>query len=384
MTAHVRNASTAARAGRAAPAALALVLLALPRGEAHAALASAAASVFEAVPFVCAAAVLPGRFARLAPLLACGCGGSLPGALSLPALALCWLAFGPALTLARAATALGLAVLARRTRRRTRAPAGCAQAPDPLAELAGIGCAAFAGALVEAALPALRGMWAPAALLAGLLAGGLLPCATAGVSLAAGLRPSAPAVAAGLLAGAGIVRLSLPIRPCGARRDGRPAAALLLGACLWLAFGDARGFLNPRLAWLAPAGALGSVCLLRGVSTRLRPAALLPLALLAALTFGSPPPGERAATLPLGLYPGAALDFTGRVGPGGRSVRRAAILCCRADAHVLEVPLEVPLALPAGRWVRVTGTMESTPAGLRLGRIRAAAVAPPRDPFAYL
>jgi hypothetical protein len=111
---------------------------------------------------------------------------------------------------------------------------------------------------------------------------------------------------------------------------------------------------------------------------------MLPLALLTALALGSPAPDEGFATLPVGLYPGLSVDFTGTLRPGGRAVARAAILCCRADAEVLELPLAAALRLPPGTWVRVHGAIEPAQGGLRLRVTEAFPVPRPRDPYAYL
>jgi hypothetical protein len=126
------------------------------------------------------------------------------------------------------------------------------------------------------------------------------------------------------------------------------------------------------------------VALRRGTRTTLAVPPLLPAALLAALALGSPPPGAATATLPVGLYPGLAVDFTGTVRPGGRAVGRAAMLCCRADAQLLILPLAVRLPTAAGSWVRVRGTIEGSGGTLRLGNVQAEPVAAPHDPFVYL
>ena len=382
MTAHLRNASTLpVRAGRAAAAALALALLALPHGAACAALASAAACVFEAAPFILGAGLLPSRLSGAAALLACGCGARLPGALSPAALGLCWLSFGPAVALARAAAAALLWAV------RSAAPGPATaeqQAPDAVADLGLVGAAAFAGSLLQGIVPASAG-WPPAAFALGALAGALLPCAGAGVAAAAGLRSTAPAAAAGLLAASGIA----VFRPWRTRRPApRNATGVLLvliGASSWLTLRGGHGFLNPRLALLAPAGALAAALALRSApATRLPAPWLLPAGLLLALANGSPLPPEAPATLPLGLYPGRAVDFTGVLRPGGRALARAAILCCRADAQWLELPLSRRSAAAPGTWLRARGRIEAATDGLRLEAEHLERVAAPADPFVYL
>ncbi len=451
------------RACRAAAAALALLVLALPPAAAHGALAAAAGSLFEALPFVLAGTLLPTRLAFAGPLLACGCGGRLPGALSLPAVGLCWVSFGPAVTLARTAAAI-LAALAgfgglRGARcRGGRSPRGgirdraqvggrpgvaCKpgsrphnavdqrlrtlqpdESPDPFVDLGRIGLAGFAGSLVAQALPAtVHGLWPPVAFLAGAVAGSLSPCATAALTAAEGLRAASPAAAAGLLSSAGLVslRAGLPVlslrpgRPGMPRRPGRPgvalppgrrsvkqrlrwtggeesarhgtgmALALTIGACLWLTFRGGAGFLNPRLWILGPAGAaMAGLAFVRGSRTALAAPLLLPLALLSALALGSPPPGETVATLPLGLYPGALIDFTGTIRAGRQAVGRAAIVCCRADARLIVLPLDIGLPWRPGTWVRVRGRIRAGPDGLQATGVSAERVPQPRDPFAYL
>lgn len=89
--------------------AVAIVCLAASPATRTAAIAAAAATLFEATPFVLAAALIPrGRLTPLLALLGCGCGRSGPGALGLPAFGICWLAFGPAVAIARAAAAVAL------------------------------------------------------------------------------------------------------------------------------------------------------------------------------------------------------------------------------------------------------------------------------------
>ena len=155
-------------------------------------------------------------------------------------------------------------------------------------------------------------------------------------------------------------------------------------ACLWLAFEGGRGFIHPRLLVLAPAGAAAAIFGLTRPNRTTLSGAMVPLLLGGALLTGSPPPPEGAATLPLGLYAGRDVDFTGTVRAGGGAVARAAMLCCRADAEVLTLPLARPVAVPAGTWVRVRGRMQTVHGVLRLGAARVERVAAPADPFAYL
>jgi hypothetical protein len=397
--------SNVAGSGRPALALVPVVLaaLALPPGLLHGVLASTAATLFEALPFVLFAALLPARrWSRLLPLAACGCGSAVPAALALPALVLCWLNFGPWITLARA----GAALCSLGFRRRPHA-AGF-EAPDPLAELnrlaAGAGLGAFglaaAGWLARAAgghafglggepLWPWRAIGASLQFALGALAGALAPCGTVGVAAAAAFHTSSPAAAAGLLTTSGLVGFVVRLRRSGppqVRPAGVAVYLCLALAALWLWADGGRGFLSPRLVPLLPLGAaLAGLAAARPRPTGARHAGALPALLFAALVLGSPAPdGDGPATLPAGLYPGRAVRFTGRLAPGGRDVGRAAMLCCRADAQMLRLALDRRIARPAGTWVEVAGHVIAAPAGLTLHLEHARQVAPPADPFVYL
>jgi hypothetical protein len=388
---------------RALRPALAVLALALPRPLLHAALASAAGTAFEAAPFVLVACfVRSSRVLRLAALASCGCG-PLPGALALPAVALCWLAFGPVVALARLAAGLGALALFR--------PACDANVePDPLAELEAIAFAAFASAAGCEALRQANAALHPAALfgslefVAGACLGILSPCASAAVATAAGLRSTSFAASAGLLATAGIVPRSLlrsiamRIRllpgnvPAahGIHRDGRIDYALLGCACAALAARGASGFVHPRLLPVL-AGAAG-LCLylaFRGsLAPRTKASLVLPLALLGALVAGSPLPRERIDVTNLSAaYPGATLQFTGTAEKrGARTVLvRYAITCCRADATPVSLLTEHRLRVRNGTWVEASGTIvrDGGSDRLVLRPEQWRAVAQPADPFVY-
>ncbi|MDQ2857593.1 MAG: hypothetical protein M3R53_02945, partial [Candidatus Eremiobacteraeota bacterium] len=181
-------------------------------GALQAALAAAAGSIFEAAPFVLATELLAGRwFARLVPSLGCGCSRrGLPGALSIPATAVGWLTFGPAVAAGRFAAGLALAGLAARRRTGSRAMAQ-QDAPDAFRELTAIAVATLSAALASRTLASSEWLVRPNALAAislfaaGLALGALVPCATAAVAIAASLpHPLAPA-ASGILCAAGLV-----------------------------------------------------------------------------------------------------------------------------------------------------------------------------------
>jgi hypothetical protein len=380
-----------------------LAALALPPSLLRTVLASTAATLFEALPFVLFAAFVPTRrFSRILPLAACGCGSSVPAALAVPALVLCWLNFGPWVTLARGGAALGSLGFRRRRH------AGDLGPHDPLAELSRLAAGAcLATFVLEAASGFARTVGGHAlqfdghtpwlwrdlgvALQFGLgaLAGALAPCGTAGIAAAAAFRTSSPAAAAGLLTTSGLVGFVVrrrPSRPPQPAPRG-PAIYLCLAlAPLWLWVQGGRGFLSPHLVPLLPLGAaLAGFAAVRPAATAARFAAALPAVLFAALLFGSPAPdGDGPASLPAGLYAGRAVRFVGRLEPGGRDVARAAMLCCRADAQTLRLSLDRRIARPAGTWVEVAGHVIASPAGLTLHLEHARLVTPPADSFLYL
>jgi hypothetical protein len=381
--------------------ALAALSLTLPPPLLHAALASAAGTTFEATPFVLAALFLRSpRTRRLAALASCGCG-ALPGALALPAVALCWLSFGPLVALLRVAAAAAGLALHRPTS--TRATRTC---PDPPAELETIAFAAFASALACDALRTASPHAGPleTALLfaAGAFAGIVSPCASAAVATSAGLRGTSAAAAAGLLATAGILPpgiLSSVLSRCRfpwphdsaspARGDGRINYALLGFACIMLVAGGRGGFVHPRLL---PANALAAATCLyltlrRAAALRTSASIALPLALAGALVAGSPlPRSEVDATNLADAYPGASVRFTGTAQRRGtRSMLvRYAITCCRADASPVALRTERRLEVRDGTWIEASGTLERDSRGefvLRTGTWRE--IAPPADPFMY-
>jgi len=369
----------------------------------HAALASAAGTAFEAAPFVLVACFGGSpRVRRLTSLASCGCG-PLPGALGLPALALCWLAFGPLPALARLVAALGALVLFRPV-----CDAGLE--PDPLAELEAITLAAFVSAAGCEALRGANGTAHPGAFaasiafLVGACLGILSPCASAAVATAAGLRGTSLAASAGLLATAGIVPRVLfrsiarrtpflaaglpPTRRAG--RDGRIGYALLGCGCAALTARGAAGFVHPRLLpALAIAAALCLCLALRGsLAPRTKASLALPLALLGALVAGSPLPRESIDVTNIGAaFPGASLHFTGVAEErGARTVLvRYAITCCRADASPVAVLTEQRLRVRDGAWIEASGTIVRDGDGDRLvlRPEKWREIPQPADPFVY-
>src|ERR1700693_569089 len=179
------------------------------------ALASAAGTLFEALPFVVGTALLPRvRWLRFLPSLACGCGGVLPSALSLPALALTWISFGPLVSIARIAAALLVLVVRARSRTSQHASKGDEHSRDlpngdALSELTRFALASFAASLIAESLrtklflaPGPAG--AVLSLALGMLAGLLAPCATAGGAASIALRAGDSFAAFGLLATSGL------------------------------------------------------------------------------------------------------------------------------------------------------------------------------------
>ncbi len=368
-----------------------------------------AGTLFESVPFVLAVSVFPGRLVRsAAALVGCGCGSAAgPGALSLPAAALCWAIFGPWVAAARFGAALVLQWRDSRRDARERGEASASRcgheraAADPLADLWSIAAPAFALAVATSLLrgaslpgwsrghPVLLGI---AEFGAGLAGGAFSPCVTSAVALAGMLRGDAPAAAAGLLVSAGLVPR---LRSAGggmargrfAVRDARFGLALVAIACAGLAMRGGSGFVHPRLLpleWLAPAAAIA--VLARQARTGARFAAVAPAAMLAALVLGSPLPAGTAGGSTLdGLYPGEAVVFSGAASSrrGGVTLVRYAITCCRADATAVLVPTDLVLRVPPETWLAVRGVVANGTEGVYLRVSSWRRIARPSDPFLY-
>jgi|ERR1700688_64385 len=379
--------------GTLVPACVVLALIAsVPPVSLAGALAAAAGTVFEAVPFVVGAALLPRvRLLRFLPALACGCGGVLPAALALPALALTWISFGPAVTVARAAAALIVGFV--RLRRSSAPRLEAAVERDPLAELTTLalasGSASLLAELIRAHVVLAHGLVGAAASLSlGAFVGIIAPCATTGVGAAIALRAADPWAAFGLLATSGIFSLRTPRSAAPQVRDARFPFALLGFACVMVWACGARGFLNPRFALVLPSGALmAGIAAIRRSPTRSIASFAAPAMVLSALVLGSPPPLDSTATVPVDLYPGRAVAFTGRIARSDSSTTtlvRSAILCCRADAQQLSLTLDRRLAAKPGTWVDVRGVAlaRNRSLVLRVDSIRV--VTPPEDPYVYL
>lgn len=411
------------------PLAVALALAALPPPVLHAALAATAGTLFEAAPFVLVAEVANGPGLRLVPAFAalagCGCtGGRFPGALSLPATALAWLAFGPAVALGRLAAGLVSAVIAARRRalagrrvpaRGARAGVATPRAGDAFAELGALVPPAFVASLAaqaltaqSAALHAGGAAGDGAAFGAGLLLGAVVPCATAGVAIATALAGPLPPAAAGLLVTAGLLGLRRGRRARGdlathaahafhadtvaprmAAARNRAASLLLAAALAALALRGPSGLVSPRLLPLAvPAAALALIRL--RASRAASPAsgsAFVPALMAGAILTGSPAPVYRLdATEAAAAFPGSRLSFTGVALAAGRGtlIERFAISCCRIDAAPVSVTLDRRLSVPDGAWLTVRGTVARDPAGGLVLRTSGWERVPrPADPFMY-
>ncbi len=416
----------------------------------HAALAAAGGTLFEAAPFVLAARLLPaGRLRILTFFGSCGCRcGPLPGALSLPALGLCWLAFGWPIAVARAAVAFAVwyATKGKMPRDDSRSADASARAAigreqGALEELARLFLPTFGIAFaLGLAGPHIarhaRGALAPhgmqvaitiaAAIVAGIALGLMMPCATAGVAIAAGLAANATMtldatlsdariIAFAMLATSGVIRaedLRRSIAPSRCSRaippgpphrnavhsgDGQaPAdedvrsARLAYGAVAcalgYVALAAPPGFVSPRLL---PMVAVGAVAAAVGLwrPQHERHALIVPGVMLAALVCGAPLPAMTAdATVLDRAWPGETLDFTGTAhrASGTTILERATITCCRIDATVSAVALDQRLSAEDGTWVRARGTLVRAPDGrLQLHASTVVRIAEPRDPFAY-
>ena len=411
-----------------------VVLAALAPATLHATLAGTAGVLFEIAPFVLGVALLQaaitsrrlaalgsrwpapltGKWASAVVALAgCGCvAGPFGGALSPAAAGLCWVAFGPLVAIARLVVALGLAAWTWRTRDPEHLPT-----PDPLRDLNAALPGAAAGTLVAALLaahPAGFGAW-PLAGGLGLLAGWLMPCTSGAIALAAALRHVLPAASAGILLSAGLMprqrldalrlgdgKAAAHVRcatesdqrsGCGGSAGSGPSTShLALGgvglACAWLVARGGAGFVHPRLVPLVAAGCVLALARLP-FARRIRSASAaltVPAILLAALVFGSPIPSTFAdATTLDGAYAGERVIFIGTAmrRNGATVLVRYAITCCRADAMPVALRLDRGLDVANGRWVRADGRLRTTASGLVLQAAATQEIAAPRDPFVY-
>jgi DUF1980 C-terminal domain len=352
------------------------------------ALAAAAGSLFEAVPFLFAGLVavrLLGKHCAIVDLLGCGCGPG-PSARSLPAAAATWLLFGPLVAAAR----FGAALLCARL---LRARAACASHadPQPLADIAAL----LPASLLSGAAFAIFSAFDPAALsplgevgLGAALGFCAAPCGLGAVTVAAALRARAPLAATAFLCTAGIADLRALRGPSQRRERHDALAYALLAAALGLVawrHGDA--LIRPSIA--VATGCCAIVALLYTATYRRHEFArsrLAPVVMLAGALCGAPAPSYRATETTLSdLFPGERLSFTGRLTrrQSQAALVRYAITCCRADAAPVAVRLDPAPSDSDGAWLRVEGRVDSVRGDLRLVPRTVVRIAPPSDPFVY-
>ena len=322
------------------------------------------------------------RVARwLTALAGCGCG-PLPGALSLPSAGIALYAFGPALAAARLAAG-GLVAWSRCRHEIDGLP------PDPLDQLAALVPFALAGGFAAEVLRLEAGHaagWPAVQFLAGAVAGLASPCALGTLAFAASVRQTAPGLAWGLAATAGLV--PLVARHAVVRRtaiDARVAYGMLALSALGLVRAGGAGLVHPRLIAPLVLCALASL-----VASAVRPgrrcAPLAPALICAALVCGSPAPRAGLVGGPSAdAFAGQAVRFTGvvRQTPAFDELVRFEMTCCRADAHPVALRLDRRSGLRDGTWAAVAGTFRASAGGLVVQVSRIAAAAAPRDPFLY-
>jgi hypothetical protein len=320
--------------------------------------------------------------------LGCGCG-KLPGALSLPATALCWLSFGPAVALARWSCAWGAERLRRHGLR-------AAHAPSVFEELAGVAGFALLGALLSAALRSaalgnvLGGAPLPALFLLGLATGILAPCTLGSIAFAASVHATLPTLAAGVLCSTGLFILPRaqhrPQMPAERGIAAQPLYAATALACALVAARGGAELVNPKLApWMA-LGAL--IALRRALRTHARVPRGARVAVLVMLATALSAPAPAHDTTPAAAFDalivGERVHLSAQLaGETHALLVRYAITCCRADAAPVAVRLDRARWLREGTWVAVEGTVTADAGGLLVHVLRAQVIAPPADPFLY-
>ncbi len=354
---------------------------------ARAVLASAVAVLFEATPYVMAAAALTRiagrRFSRLLPYIGCGCGYG-PGARSVPAALATALLFGPTVALARFLFAAVVGTLRDNLHEHS-------HGVSPLRDLLQLApSAAIAGVALYVAPTVMLGS-RPAILqwICGLLLGFFAaPCALGSVAIAGALHSQSPLAASAYLCVAGVIDLTV-----WRRRHDAPAAhdalayVVLAGAACAVAAERGAALVHPRIAlalWACvPVLAIDALRYRASTGAQLR---WIPAAMLAALVFGAPQPVYRATETTLAdAFPGERIDFTGQLvrTRGRNALVRYAITCCRADAQPVVVALAGPERARANSWIHATGTLRERSGALQLVGERETVVTPPLDPFVY-
>ena len=364
-------------------AAVAIALATLAPQAVMAVGASAVSVLFEALPYLMAAALLTplaGRHTRaIVAYAGCGCGGG-SNARSIPAAVATAALFGPVVALARVAAA---SIAARASSDHDHAQS------DVLSELLNLTPAALLAAGIMLALPtlSLRGVHPALLWLGGALLGVIAsPCALGGVALAAALRASAPLAAFGVLCTAGIVPGLRRRHAHTATHD--PLAYLLLAiACATIAARHGGALVHPRMT--IPLVVCAIYCAVMAVRFRASAASaprVLAATALAIIVIGAPQPIYRATETTLAdAFAGERVDFTGvAVEYHTRSALvRYAITCCRADAAPVALVLDRNVTRFNGQWMRARGTVEDDSGTLRLHVAELTSIAPPSDPFVY-
>lgn len=345
-------------------------------------LSSAVSVLFEALPYLVAAAMLTplaGRHARaLIAYAGCGCATG-PAARSIPAAFATAALFGPLVACARVV----VATLVARVH-----PTHEHADSNMLAELIALVPAALLAATVMQFAPALPlhaahpvVLWIAGALLGIVVS----PCALGGVALAAALRATAPFAAIGVLCTAGI----MPQPRIGhVQTTHDPLAYLLLAAsCTAIAANHGGTLVHPRMTFpLALCAIYCAILAWRHRDQRARAPRTIAVIVLAIVVIGAPQPMYRATETTLAdAFAGEHVDFTGvAVADRARSVLvRYAITCCRADAAPVALVVDRDLAPLNGRWLRARGTIEADGDALRLRVAQLTPIAPPSDPFVY-
>jgi hypothetical protein len=350
---------------------LALAAL-VPPSSAFSLLASCASVLVEALPWI--------ALERIAPFLGCGCGRA--GARAVPVAILAWVAFGPAVAIARFAAALVVAkTIVREHDHRPRSAIEELYALLPSAALASVilhvasGSAMPQNPVVQLVMGAAMGFVGA-------------PCALGGIALAASLHTHAPIACAAVLCISGVIDartlLRLRDRPLGENGFAEGALALV---CAIVAFRHGAQLVHPLLT--APLGVASVVFAWRAGQRRWRPPnreCIVPAIVMTALIIGAPVPDYRATETTLAeAFPGERVRFTGILvkSEDGAALVRYAITCCRADAQPVVLRLASTPAFPARTWLSVDGSLVRRRERLALEPGSITAVAPPNDPFVY-
>lgn len=367
--------------------AAATAVLFLSPAVARGTLATSAAALLEATPFLLAGAALQRAVgsAAVGPYFGCGCEPG-PSARSLPAALATCLAFGPLVAAARVAAATLVA------RRIGRVGGGCPhRAAGTLVSLAALLPAAATAAVANLALSSVDPARLPGPLQ---LAGGAVlgffgaGCALGTVAVAAALHARAPLASWAFLCISGIVDVrALPRRHDADRGHDGFAYALLAFAAIATGVRHGGGLVHPAMSLALECGGVAMAVAAwryrRSRNGRLR---MAPLLMTVGLVVAAPPPVYRATETTMSdLFAGERLSFTGQLSQAGNEAAlvRYAITCCRADAAPVVVQLARAPSYSTGTWLRADGVIEIFAGRARLRAARLSRAAPPDDPFVY-